>query len=255
MDIYKNIIPFIALMTIGLSCSAWMYYKNVNHYKTSQPKSLYEISWQSDTVRNIDFGGNVGLEDGLTVYLDEPDPAFTIKTCHDYFGAVKKGWEPFNTYEITMESFMINQCQAQQFYDDALDPEFSKFDDLSFVALSVSLLPGQIGGLYQINNDPVCRNADTLQNCILSLGPDNNFHQITLSDNTMTIDRPTNDVLSLSLAGSGDYNHDGWNDLLINYAYHVYGGSYRKYGNLCLEWTRTMPKPRLLNCMHDDHFE
>lgn len=172
-------------------------------------------------LKSPDYVGN------SVTYEKENFPNQIAKTCQDYFRLAHENYSPSNNYEIAMESFFIHACEPLQFLSQAVPAQKSYLRNFNlhkdFKRLPVGLI---FPALESSPSEQDMRPLGTVYSDIqLNKKKLDNKNLIEISSKKAGL------VANISLLAWGDFNHDGFDDLLIfvgNYDYDFIG-TYHSY--------------------------
>ncbi len=161
----------------------------------------------------------------------EPEDTLTVKTGLEWLKARANGYGAMTTYDITMQSWFDHTAGTSAHILQATPARDSYVREFSFGANSLSELPCTI----HVDWDRITETNTIPRPCFLELFPRTSVSNASPYEIEIMEGGPTDGtMICLSVAAWGDFNSDGIEDLLMNYAYHNLGGSGRCYGHVLL---------------------
>jgi hypothetical protein len=157
-----------------------------------------------------------------------------VRTCEEYARAKKNHWTAENNAQIATESYFIKGCDLIRVLLAARPSRVSYVADLTLDASALDVLPPSIGGL----NDE----GDGMKSAIAkgwSLKQYDPALKVEKSGNGRLVIADEMSRYDLEIAGYGDFNGDGVEDVLMFQASYAVGGSMHIYEPVIL--TRTAP--------------
>lgn len=197
---------------------------------------------------DVDMGGNQG--DG--VELANPDnqtEKVAVSNCKEFGELKKDGWLASTTYDISMESFFKKTCGALDIVAHATPAKETFFGETIVIEKDIKNYPKEFLELISVagpQEGSRCQNAKTLDQCI----QERNGKIEVAAGNIVFEDEDYSASYTPML--SADINHDGFEDILFSYGYHVKDGTFRNYGYVCLERTGEAERIKVFPCPDSD---
>ena len=166
-------------------------------------------------------------------------PRIRTETVNEYKAAIKAGYGPYNTFEITMQSWFKQPAEILDFMAKAQPSIHSQFQTKDLKYLPVSLLNWNDTDQKKQLDDDAAKGM-TLKDCTTSYSK-RHIHGLKLKDNTMTFSDDGCDYVITELA-RGDFDHDEYEDALIMISTYYQGGSGRSYSFYVVSKTDTKQK-------------
>jgi hypothetical protein len=167
---------------------------------------------------------------------DEKGREHRITTCDQYEKAKKGGWSAENNAQIATESFFIAGCDIPQMLLKAKPSATSYLDDFHLDASALDVLPAGIAGLA--DDSDALQAAEKKGASLKQYAPDLKVQVKETHDDRLVV-QGEEARYDLEVAGFGDFNGDGIEDVLIFQASYAVGGSMHIYEPVIL--TRTKP--------------
>lgn len=149
-----------------------------------------------------------------------------VESVDDYERALKAGYRPFNTFEISMASWFETTAKTLDFMAQAQPSKRSLFKTNDLKYLPVSILNWN-GSEEKKQLDDDAAKGMTLEDCATN-HPEHRINHLKFKDSSMTFSDDDCDYHVTELA-RGDFDHDGFEDSLIMVAQYYQGGSGRSY--------------------------
>lgn len=197
---------------------------------------------------DVDMGGNQGGGVELT-NPDNQTEKVTVSNCKEFGELKKDGWIASTTYDISMESFFEKTCGVLDIIAHAAPAKETFFGEDVLNEKGIKNYPKGFLELISVagpEEDSRCQNAKTLDQCIQER---NGKIEIT-AGNIVFEDEDYSARFTPML--SADINHDGFEDILFSYGYHVKDGTFRNYGYVCLERTGEAERVKVFPCPDSD---
>ena len=147
------------------------------------------------------------------------DNRVRTETVEEYLAARRKGAGPFTTFDITMDSFFVRAASALVFLERAVPARIKLMDRASFADLSVSFLNWTgTDEEEELLKKNVARGL-TLRD-YQRLG---RIKRLKISPTELRFETPgMNYSITCTWLASGDFNHDGFEDGLIEVAFQAF---------------------------------
>jgi hypothetical protein len=152
-------------------------------------------------------------------------PRIRVETVNEYKAAIKAGYSPCNTFEVTMESWFKTACATLNFMAQAQPSRHSYLDKRFLERLPVTVLNWNGAEGDELKQDAA--KGMTLKDRTAAKAQ-RHIHKLKVAGNTMTFSDAGCDY-SVSELARGDFDSDGNEDALITVALYHQGGSGRGY--------------------------
>lgn len=168
-------------------------------------------------------------EFGEVHYSHDQNQAAIAKTCNDYLMLTKKGFFPENNAEVANESFFKKNCDALVYLSHAHPAKYSfirNFDLqkdyglLPAILILPNMIEGPAGTVNEAYHDVRVQKRDKSSRTSIEL-----------------ISKSAGLSADISILAWGDFNQDGYDDMLIFVAVYATGGTFHYYSTYAL--TRT----------------
>jgi hypothetical protein len=192
--------------------------------------------------------GRVSLEKALKERPRrmEPDDALVdhddkgrerrITTCDQYAKAIKAGWSAENNAQIATESFFIAGCNIPAMLLKAKPSTTSYLENFHLDAAALDVLPPSVAGLGDDSDG--LQAAEKKGASLKQYAPDLKVVEKESHDDRLVL-QDEESRYDLQIAGFGDFNADGIEDMLIFQASYALHGSMHIYEPAIL--TRVKP--------------
>lgn len=153
-----------------------------------------------------------------------------IMNCSDYIKALKNGGTPRSNFDIAMGSFFISGCGALAAMEGSVTPKKTYIHGSNFPVtdkMPALLLHGLVGEVEE-ELEKASNEGRTLGNYAAITGREADHGHKTLQ--VVWEDLET----AFNLVAEGDFNRDGYNDLLLFVSTHSRTGTLRAYEYLLL---------------------
>lgn len=157
-------------------------------------------------------------------YVNDKNQTAIASTCNDYFTLTKMGYSPADNTEIAKESFYKKTCEPLVTISNAQPAKISFIRNFS-LKQDYKMLPASI--IF-----PSLSGEETPYD-LKTVYPD---VQVLKASNTSAtlISRNADMESNVSILAFGDFNKDGYDDMLIFVAHHLVGGTYHSYDTYLL---------------------
>jgi len=166
----------------------------------------------------------------------------TVSTCTQYKAHKDKGWLAMTTYDLSMESFFKSTCGRLDILSGAKTSKSGRFGTTPYHMDQPKLYPA--GFLDQITTagGTLCEGAETLDKCA-----EQRNGKVTLESGRLVFsDKHFEAFFTPSM--KADINGDGSEDMIFDYGYYVKEGTFRSYGQICLEWPEGQKEISVIDC-------
>lgn len=161
-----------------------------------------------------------------------------VYNCHEYMSLKAKGWYALSPKDRAIESWFIKTCPVINLLKKSQNSKNSNFSTVEYELNKLNLSADLVQDIYM---EP-CSIDQSVEDCLTS-----NKGNYKLHENQIILE--TKDATTTySLTAKGDFNNDGWEDILLNYRNSFKENNFRSYGNICLEWKEGQEKPTLFDC-------
>ena len=186
----------------------------------------------------VDMGDNTG-----PLYLTNPDnedQRIAVTTGRQYFDLKRKGFYPYTTYDITIESWFKAACEPLLYLKKAKPARVSYIADFKLNVNPLSVLPPSLGPIISGDEERRVEQGVAQGKTWADLFPGTVVESAGPTDVRLKDD---NTLITLSLIAWGDFNGDGFEDVLVYRTFNVIKGTLRSYRHVVL--TRCNSKDRL----------
>lgn len=198
-----------------------------------------------------------GFEDarpqGVSLHFAQSGEKAIVENCTEYFAKTSEGYSPYTTFDLTMESYFIRDCYPLLFMRTAILPRYSNFSAPVFEEGGLGLLPAALGQIFKIGDREICEEEADFEACLKAEIDGFDSSMLNISPYEIAIDAPDR-LAGYKIMAAGDFNQDGWQDLLLFTHYVSKEGSYRSYGNFCLEQPNDQKIPSVFDCFAEGRF-
>lgn len=200
-----------------------------------------------------DAFGNLGLLD-LKIDMESPDAegvdltepngktSKLASTCRQYLSLTDKGWYGASTKDMIDQSYFIKTCELLRLLQGATPAHHTNFQK-NFQWVSLNNLPrAMYYDLLKRAEEYECKESLSLRDCVLQ-----DKGEITQNNNVLTIN-VGGSVYSYTPKARGDFNGDGWEEILF---FHSYNGTDHTFVNFfyaCLNWLGEQENLALTDC-------
>ncbi len=167
-----------------------------------------------------------------------------VKTCREYIKYRNDDWWPYTTYESTMASFFTKTCGIIEIIGSSAPSKFSKFKDFPPKDIKdLSLYPATMLDVVTIKGGTLCEGAKTLPECA-----NQRKGKLEIKDGKLFF-KDSNDYEAIFTPSlKADLNNDGYEDMILDYSYYITGGTFREYGQICVEWQKSQTMVSVIEC-------
>jgi hypothetical protein len=164
-------------------------------------------------------------DDGLVAH-DDKGRERRITTCEQYAKAIKEGWSAENNAQIATESFFIAGCDIPAMLLKAKPSTTSYLQDFHLDTEALDLLPPSIASMG--DNSDALEAAVKRGASLRQYAPNLKVQEKESRENRLVF-QDEDGRYDLEIAGFGDFNGDGIEDMLIFLASYAVGGSMHMY--------------------------
>lgn len=180
-------------------------------------------------------------EDCSLELTDEEDENKKVKiaTCKQYFDPKYDSFYARTTYDITMESWFMLDCNTLKFLKNSIPTKVSYLSDFVLSKDTIRYLPAKLVNWGCVGSEEECNKIGS--KTLKDLGSELRVKVEDKFNLDLEYDDTTN---SVTLLAWGDFNHDGIEDILLNVTHHYINGTGRSYDSVVL--TRLEKKGKLI---------
>lgn len=202
--------------------------------------TLYPVRWTSEVkikdLSEIDllFDKPVNMsracEDCSLELTDDKDESKKVKivTCKQYFDSRHNNFYARTTYDMSMESWFILDCNTLNFLKNSIPSKVSYLNDFVLLKDTIRYLPAKLISWGCVGSEECNKmNSKMLEDlgAELKIKVEDKFNLGLEYDGTAN---------TITLLAWGDFNHDGIEDILLNVTHHYMGGTGRAYDSVIL---------------------
>ena len=163
-------------------------------------------------------------------------------TCREYQSLIDKGWYGATTVDMIDQNSFIKTCDLMRILKAAKPAQNTNFSN-DFQWKELNNLPR---ALYYYFLEPAeeykCKESLSLLECVSQ-----DKGEITQNNNALFI-KVDGGEYQYSPKARGDFNGDGWEEILLYHFYHAPRGSLVNYSYVCLNWSGEQASLALTDC-------
>ena len=187
----------------------------------TEVKSITKADIEALRDRPIHMGGND--TDGVTL-TNEKNEKIHVRTCRDYDSALERGYFPYTTYDIAMDSWLKFPCGTLNFLQAATTPRQSFIPNRKEGVIDLALLPLS---LFPVLTDIEQRYGYNIENVTYQDQVEKGLLKVTdMGENWLSCEE---EGLRQHLIERvrADFNDDRIEDILLSESVHATQGSMR----------------------------
>ena len=187
----------------------------------TEVKSITKADIEALRDRPIYMGGND--TDGVTL-TNEKNEKVHVSTCREYDSALERGYFPYTTYDIAMDSWLKFPCGTLNFLQAATTPRQSFIPNPKEGVIDLALLPLS---LFPVLTDIEQRYGYSIENVTYQDQVEKGLLKVTgMGENWLSCEE---EGLKQHLIERvrADFNSDGIEDILLSESVHATGGTFR----------------------------
>jgi len=192
----------------------------------------------------LDLKIDMGSPDVEGVDLTEPNGKTSklASTCREYLSLTDKGWFAYSTADMIDESYFVYSCDLLRLLQKAKPAHHTNFQK-NFQWVSLNNLPrAMYYDLLKRAEEYECKESLSLLECISQ-----DKGEITQNNNVLTINA-YGGIYHYTPKARGDFNGDGWEDILLFHDYNGTDSSFKNYFYGCLTWSGEQDSLALTDC-------
>lgn len=162
----------------------------------------------------------------------------TVKTCVEYLKLTREGYFPANNHEIAASSWLISACYPLRFLQTAIPAQQSYLRSFDLVKNYQQLPADVVFPDLESESQPQGDLATAYPDAKLKLRDNNSIELIESKIGMRAI---------VTLLAWGDYNHDGYDEMLIEVANYATDGSFHSYQMYVVAKTNSTAKITEIN--------
>lgn len=171
---------------------------------------------------------------------DNEDQRIMVTTGRQYFDLKRRGFYPYTTYDITMESWFKAACEPLVYLKKAKPARISYIADFELNADPLTVLPPSLGPIISGDEERWVKQGVAEGKTWADLFPGT---VVESSEPTKIHLKDKDALIILSLIAWGDFNGDGFEDVLLYRCFYITVGTLRSYRHVVL--TRRSSKDKL----------
>ena len=162
------------------------------------------------------------LEGGITMSKEGVKSVANVKTWREYEGLSKAGYEPASSFDLGMVWWFTSERGIIPFWERAVPAKQSYVRPLPMNRRLLQWLPLDLGTQISNEDTEAVAKAIKASKSWLEFYPDTKIIKQTSDRIQLSAD---GFILTLTVLSYGDFNHDGYDDALVQVSHSAIGGT------------------------------
>lgn len=193
-------------------------------------------------------------QDKINLSMTKNGQNNTITSCDQYWSLKDNGWDADINPETEFTGYddFLSTCETRLFLKQSIKAEHTRFPHLIFTTDNLQALPAELGEILSPSNSKICTNRTNFMDCAIHQAQ-YAAENIRVTEGSLIVIEDEGSTITIHPTAQGDFDHDGWDDILIHVNNHSKNATYVGRAQLCLSWKDNDPMMTLTDCVQSGY--